>query len=146
MVPLCTPGSHVLNVVSGYGQLTCNFEPYVSRLRRAASIDELASLEFEPNEEYQKVNVPAYRLTKAMLIRATQLWAMDSAMQKHRICFSCVCPGWVQTDMGGPQAHRTVEQGAGSLMWQLRRMQQAPEQAYEELNGAFFRDDRRLEP
>jgi hypothetical protein len=45
---------------------------------------------------------------------------------------SC-CPGWVRTDMGGPGARRSVEQGAETPVWLATLPDDGP-------RGGFFRD------
>jgi NAD(P)-dependent dehydrogenase (short-subunit alcohol dehydrogenase family) len=45
---------------------------------------------------------PAYRVSKAGLNALTRIFA--SELHSHGILVNAVCPGWVQTDMGGPQA------------------------------------------
>lgn len=40
---------------------------------------------------------------------------------------NAVCPGWVRTDMGGPGATRSVEEGAASILATLNRTNSAEE-------------------
>jgi NAD(P)-dependent dehydrogenase (short-subunit alcohol dehydrogenase family) len=49
------------------------------------------------------------------------------------ILVNSVCPGWVGTDMGGPGASRSVEEGAASVLWAARLGADGP-------TGGFFRD------
>ena len=44
-----------------------------------------------------------------------------------------MCPGWVRTDMGGPNATRSVEEGADTGVWLATEADQS-------LTGRFFRD------
>ncbi len=44
-----------------------------------------------------------------------------------------MCPGWVRTDMGGPDAPRPVEQGADTALWLATLLDDGP-------TGGFFRD------
>ncbi|MGH9861563.1 MAG: short-chain dehydrogenase, partial [Candidatus Acidiferrales bacterium] len=53
------------------------------------------------------------------------------------ILVNSVCPGWVATDMGGPSAPRTVEEGAASVLWAARLPDDGP-------TGGFFRDGKPL--
>jgi NAD(P)-dependent dehydrogenase (short-subunit alcohol dehydrogenase family) len=70
----------------------------------------------------------AYRLSKLALNGLTMLL---HAEWKETIKIFSMCPGWVRTDMGGPDAHRDVTQGADTAVWLMRA--EAP-------NGKFFRD------
>jgi len=45
---------------------------------------------------------------------------------------NAMCPGWVKTDMGGPNAPRHVSQGADTAVW-LATEREIP-------SGKFFRD------
>ena len=45
------------------------------------------------------------------------------------------CPGWVQTDMGGPNATSTVAEGADTAVWLATLPDDGP-------TGGFFRDRR----
>jgi NAD(P)-dependent dehydrogenase (short-subunit alcohol dehydrogenase family) len=56
----------------------------------------------------------AYRLSKWSLNGWTMLLAAEAP---KNVSVYAVCPGWVRTDMGGPNAPRTVEQGADSIVW-----------------------------
>jgi len=44
-----------------------------------------------------------------------------------------MCPGWVRTDMGGPNAERDVRQGAETAVWLALDAPQS-------LTGKFVRD------
>jgi NAD(P)-dependent dehydrogenase (short-subunit alcohol dehydrogenase family) len=56
---------------------------------------------------------PAYCLSKSALNAVTCLFAAAFP----DICVNSVCPGWVRTDMGGPNATRSVEEGADTIVW-----------------------------
>ena len=58
---------------------------------------------------------PAYRITKTMLNALTCLVAQDVADMGIKV--NAVCPGRVQTDMGGSDAPSTVEEGADTAVW-----------------------------
>ena len=62
---------------------------------------------------------PAYSVSKAALNALTRMLA-DELRSAH-ILVNSVCPGWVATEMGGPNAPRTVEEGATSVMWAFFR-------------------------
>jgi NAD(P)-dependent dehydrogenase (short-subunit alcohol dehydrogenase family) len=76
---------------------------------------------------------PAYRLSKAALNAVTRTAANE--LQAAGIKVNSACPGWVRTDMGGPDAERTVEQGADTPVWLATLPDDGP-------TGGFFRDRR----
>lgn len=57
----------------------------------------------------------AYRMSKTYLNAMTA--AIASKLKDTPIVVTTMCPGWVKTDMGGPKAPRTVEQGADTIIW-----------------------------
>ena len=56
---------------------------------------------------------PAYCISKTALNGVTAQLA--AALPKFAV--NSVCPGWVRTDMGGPNATRSVGEGATSIVW-----------------------------
>lgn len=74
---------------------------------------------------------PAYSISKTALNAVTRQFA--AALKDKRITVNSVCPGWVKTDMGGPNAPRTVEQGADTVTWLAT-------EAPRDLTGQFLRD------
>lgn len=74
---------------------------------------------------------PAYSVSKAALNVLTRKLADE--LRPARILVNSVCPGWVATEMGGPDAPRTVEEGAASVMWAVTLPDDGP-------TGGFFRD------
>ena len=74
---------------------------------------------------------PAYRVSKTALNALTRMVA--KAVEGDNILVNSMCPGWVRTDMGGPGASRSVEQGAETAVWLAMLPQDGP-------TGGFFRD------
>ncbi|GAB1542350.1 SDR family oxidoreductase [Scytonema sp. NUACC21] len=72
-----------------------------------------------------------YRLSKTALNALTRIFA--SELQGTNILVNSVCPGWVKTDMGGPDATRTPEQGVDTIVW-LATLPNGGD------TGGFFRD------
>jgi NAD(P)-dependent dehydrogenase (short-subunit alcohol dehydrogenase family) len=74
---------------------------------------------------------PAYSISKTALNAVTRQFA--AVLRDQGITVNSVCPGWVKTDMGGPEAPRTVEEGAETVTWLAT-------EGPRELTGQFLRD------
>ncbi len=73
---------------------------------------------------------PGYRLSKTALNAVTRIFADE--LQGTDIKVNSVCPGWVRTDMGGPNATLAVEEGARGIVWAATLPADGP-------SGGFFR-------
>jgi NAD(P)-dependent dehydrogenase (short-subunit alcohol dehydrogenase family) len=78
---------------------------------------------------------PAYSVSKAALNALTRMLADE--LRGSRILVNSVCPGWVETEMGGRDAPRSVEEGAASVVWAATLPDAGP-------TGGFFRDGQPL--
>lgn len=74
---------------------------------------------------------PAYRMSKAALNALTRITAAELGPGDIKI--NAMCPGWVRTEMGGPNATRPVEKGAETAVWLATLPADGP-------TGGFFRD------
>jgi NAD(P)-dependent dehydrogenase (short-subunit alcohol dehydrogenase family) len=74
---------------------------------------------------------PAYRVSKAGLNALTRIFAAETSGTKVKI--NAVCPGWVRTDMGGPNAPRSPEEGVATTLWLATLPDDGP-------TGGLYRD------
>jgi NAD(P)-dependent dehydrogenase (short-subunit alcohol dehydrogenase family) len=74
---------------------------------------------------------PAYSMSKTALNAFTRQLA--AATKGTGVLVNSACPGWVRTDMGGPGAPRSVEQGADTIVWLATLGAKGP-------SGGFFSD------
>jgi len=79
-------------------------------------------------------NAPAYRISKTALNAVTKILASELP---ENIKVNSMCPGWVRTDMGGPNATKSVKEGADTAVW-LATASNVP-------TGKFFRDRKEIE-
>ena len=79
---------------------------------------------------------PAYSLSKAALNAWTRILA--STYRQSGVLVNSVDPGWVRTDMGGPSAPRSVQEGADTIVWLATLPDRGP-------TGGFFHDRRPIE-
>jgi NAD(P)-dependent dehydrogenase (short-subunit alcohol dehydrogenase family) len=73
---------------------------------------------------------PAYRASKTALNAVTRFFAAELA--GSGVLVNSVCPGWVKTDMGGPHARLSPEEGVETIVWAATLPDDGP-------TGGFFR-------
>ncbi len=74
---------------------------------------------------------PAYCISKTLLNAITKQLAEE--LENRNISVNAVCPGWVQTDMGGLRATLSIAKGAETPVWLATDAPQG-------LTGKFLRD------
>ena len=117
-------GARVVMVTSGLGALSSQPDSLVRKLQDPdLDFDDILTLCEKPPGGYGP--------SKAALNALTRLFARE--LPDARV--NSVCPGWVRTDMGGPGAPRSVEEGAASVLWACRLPADGP-------TGGVFRDGR----
>ena len=79
---------------------------------------------------------PAYRLSKTALNAVTRITAAE--LKGSDILVNSVSPGWVRTDMGGPEADLTPAEGADTIVWLATLPPEGP-------TGGFFRERKTIE-
>jgi NAD(P)-dependent dehydrogenase (short-subunit alcohol dehydrogenase family) len=105
-------------------------------LMRAAGWGRIANVSSQAGSlATMDASMPAYNVSKAALNAMTRVLAAD--LRGTGVLVNAVCPGWVRTDMGGPGASRSLEEGAASVLWAVDLGDGGP-------TGGFFRDGRPL--
>lgn len=72
-----------------------------------------------------------YRVSKVGLNALTRVFASEES--ENGVLVNSMCPGWVRTDLGGPKAHRSIEEGADTAIWLATLPDDGP-------SGGFYRD------
>lgn len=88
-----------------------------------------------PDSAHGDLQSPAYRLSKTMVNGITALLAKK--LRGENILVNSVCPGWVRTDLGGPQAPVSPEEAAKTPVWLATLDDDGP-------SGVFFRGSQSL--
>lgn len=73
----------------------------------------------------------AYKLSKLMMNGMTRILAAE--IGEGDIKINTMAPGWVRTDMGGPNAPRSLVQGVDTIVWLATLPESGP-------SGGFFED------
>jgi NAD(P)-dependent dehydrogenase (short-subunit alcohol dehydrogenase family) len=76
-------------------------------------------------------HAPSYRVSKTGLNALTRM--LTAELGDENVLVNSCCPGWVRTDMGGPGARLSVEEGADTPFWLATLPEDGP-------RGGFFRN------
>jgi NAD(P)-dependent dehydrogenase (short-subunit alcohol dehydrogenase family) len=79
---------------------------------------------------------PAYSMSKTALNAFTRI--LGATYKGKGVLVNAVDPGWVRTDMGGPSAPRSPQQGADTIVWLATLPDDGP-------TAGFFHDRRAIE-
>jgi len=122
LAPKLAKGARVVMVTSGLGSLSGQSDSLVRKLQDPdLGFEDILALCDRPPD--------GYGASKAALNALTRLFARE--LPEARV--NAVDPGWVRTDMGGPGAPRSIDQGAASVLWACRIPPDGP-------TGGLFRD------
>ena len=127
--PLLARNARVVMVTSSLGLLSAQPARLVEHLSRSEL--SLAALERLAEEA-----PGGYGASKAALNAMARLLAKE--LRQRGVLVNATDPGWVRTDMGGPSAPRSVEQGAASVLWAVRLPPGGP-------TGGVFQDGTAIE-
>lgn len=118
---------------NAYGplQIIKSFLPLMNNPSRIINISSSGGSMTEPVGGWS----PAYCVSKSLLNAITRHIAYE--LRSHNISVNAVCPGWVKTEMGGPTAPRSVQEGAETPVWLAL-------EAPQEFSGLFFRDKKEI--
>eukprot|EP00898_Chlorokybus_atmophyticus_P003199 jgi/Chlat1/3880/Chrsp26S04168 len=136
LLPHLSDGARIINVTSGYARREFLSASYQRQIEQASTLEDLANIKFDASDQKMSNGAHAtYKLTKAMVNRATQILADDPKLTSRGISCSAVDPGWCRTRMGGPSATRSAKQGADSILYLCLHPNPMP-------TGGFFLDGR----
>ena len=142
LLPQVADGAQIVAVSSGMGELSSlpsgarrrlsepGLDPDALRALVATFADDVAAGTHMANGWPSS----AYKISKAGLNAWVRWLAPTVAPRGIRV--HAVCPGWVRTDMGGPNAPRSVQQGASGIVWAVERA--------DEVTGDFCRDEQQI--
>jgi NAD(P)-dependent dehydrogenase (short-subunit alcohol dehydrogenase family) len=116
-----------LNLFGAY-DLTQTLLPLLNRQKRSDVINVSSGLGALTD---MGAGYTTYRMSKAALNAMTKNMAAE--LVGSTVHVNSVCPGWCHTDLGGPSAPRTPQQGAHGIVWIL---DQEPD-----IRGEFYRDE-----
>ncbi|PKY46488.1 porcine testicular carbonyl reductase 20beta-Hydroxysteroid dehydrogenase [Rhizophagus irregularis] len=145
LYPLIRPNGRLINISSSVGMLKILSSPELQKefSREDLDIDELIGLmkKFEndvENNQWIKEGWPskAYSVSKVGLNAMTKIFARRADSEGKNILVHACCPGWVATDMGGPNAPRNIDQGAETPIYLALDENVVPETK----NGEFWRN------
>jgi NAD(P)-dependent dehydrogenase (short-subunit alcohol dehydrogenase family) len=127
--PLLARDARVVMVTSGLGRLSAQPAALAKRLTNPGlSLADLEALAAEAPG--------GYGASKAALSAMARVFARE--LRPRGILVNAVDPGWVRTEMGGPGAPRSVQQGAAGILWAVRLPPGGP-------TGGVFEDGRAAE-
>jgi carbonyl reductase 1 len=141
MLPLLRDDGRIVLLSSGMGDrsslssdLRRAFDVQMTRDELSAMMNKFVADVAAGRHSNEGWPTSAYRVSKIGLNKLAETYAAELSGDPRRLVVNAACPGWVRTQMGGPHAPRTVEQGARTPVWLATLPAGGP-------TGGFFRDE-----
>jgi 3-oxoacyl-[acyl-carrier protein] reductase len=87
-----------------------------------------------------------YRISKAGVNAMVRNLAHETGMGARGLLVDAICPNHSRTDMGGPDAPRSAEEGAVTALWLLERTFNAQSEVLEERATGVLWEDHQIVP
>ena len=119
MLEIMKPGGRVVNISSSLGHKA--LKESSEKLQKTFTSEDLTMaqlhkqmckfVELAQEGRHLEEGFPehAYSVSKLGLTAATDILSKNENLVKKNILINCCCPGWINTDMGGPRATKTVD-------------------------------------
>ena len=92
----------------------------------------------------QPSGLAPYRVSKAALNALVKNLAAETMQGRRGVLVDAMCPAHCRTDMGGPNAPRSAEEGADTIVWLATR--ETPAGSAEQFVTGALWEDRQVIP
>ena len=148
MLPLMPDSSKVVFVASGLGRFVGIDEPTTQKRLESPTLTKeqifaiakeyYEAVKAHPDQvqhvPFAAAMYPVYRYSKLLLNLYTRILGADAEILKRNIQVYSCCPGWVRTELGGPSAPLSIDQGAVCPSYVV----ELPYKVQPEFQGKFF--------
>ncbi len=141
LLPYLSDDGKILNLSSVYGQLQYQGETLRNALNDSRltqeKLDDIAERVLDLVHDYQPSGPaiePIYPASKALLNAYTRYFLVNKLKETQQVYL--IHPGWVKTDMGGPDAPGTVQESADNITYVIN----LPFKKHDELNARMIGD------
>lgn len=144
---LINKNGKIINVASTLGKMNCISSDALKKelLDSNLTVEKLVDLSARYRIAIEKSLVESegwsqscYSFSKLCLNLYTQILGKKKEILERGIQVYSCCPGWVRTDMGGPRAFRSIEEGIVTPLYLIN----LPHEINSDLQGKFFYDSK----